>query len=74
MIFKSGLLVMEPAINPITLRAETSGEVKIQGKSDLKLGGEFLVVEGLHFTNGASPSQSVIQFYIDDDTLPIAAG
>ena len=54
---------------PITLRAETSGEVKIQGKSDLKLGGEFLVVEGLHFTNGASPSQSVIQFYIDDDTL-----
>lgn len=55
--------------NPITLRAETPGEVIIQGGSDLKLGGEFLVVEGLFFTNGSSPSQAVIQFAINDDTL-----
>ncbi|UZR98942.1 chondroitinase-B domain-containing protein [Chondrinema litorale] len=54
---------------PITLRAETPGEVIIQGKSDLKLGGEYLVVKGLYFTNGASPSQSVIQFFINKDTL-----
>ena len=55
--------------NPITLRAETPGEVLIQGESDLKLGGEFLVVHGLYFTQGAAPSSSVIQFFINEDTL-----
>lgn len=54
---------------PITLRAEMPGEVLIQGASNLKLGGEYLVVDGLYFTNGASPSQAVIQFFINDDTL-----
>lgn len=54
---------------PITLRAETPGGVIIQGQSDLKLGGEYLVVDGLHFTNGASPSDAVVQFSINDDTL-----
>lgn len=54
---------------PITLRAETAGEVMFSGESDLKLGGEYLVVDGLYFTNGASPSQSVIQFFINKDTL-----
>ena len=47
---------------PITLRAETPGEVLIQGTSSLKLGGEYLVVDGLYFTNGSSPSEAVIQF------------
>lgn len=55
--------------DPITLRAETPGEVIIQGESDLKLGGEFLVVDGLFFTNGSSPSNTVIQFAINEDTL-----
>ncbi|MCL4163676.1 UNVERIFIED_CONTAM: hypothetical protein GTU68_009603, partial [Idotea baltica] len=55
--------------NPITLRAETPGEVIIQGQSDLKLGGDYLVVDGLYFTNGASPSESVIQFFINNDTV-----
>ncbi len=54
---------------PITLRAETPGEVLIKGKSDLKLGGEYLVVDGLHFTKGASPSRAVIEFAINKDTL-----
>jgi len=54
---------------PIILRAETSGKVLIQGQSDLKLAGEFLVVDGLYFTNGASPSQSVIQFFVNKDNL-----
>lgn len=57
------------ANEPITLRAETPGEVVIQGQSDLKLGGEYLVVDGLYFTNGASPSGAVIQFFIDEETL-----
>lgn len=54
---------------PITLRAETAGEVLIQGKSELKLGGEYLVVDGLHFTNGHSPKSTVIQFSTNSDTV-----
>ncbi len=55
--------------NPITLKAETPGEVIIRGESDLKLGGEYLIVDGLLFTGGSSPSRSVIQYAINDDTL-----
>ncbi len=55
--------------NPITLRAETPGKVIIQGASDLKLGGEFLVVDGLFFTNGASPSGTIIQYAINNNEL-----
>ena len=54
---------------PITLRAETPGLVIIQGASDLKLGGEHLVVDGLYFTNGYSPSNAVIEFAINRDTV-----
>ncbi|MEL7424822.1 MAG: chondroitinase-B domain-containing protein, partial [Bacteroidota bacterium] len=57
------------AETPITLRAETAGEVTLQGSSNLKLGGEHLIVDGLYFINGASPSASVIQFFINDDSL-----
>lgn len=54
---------------PITLRAETAGEVFIEGTSDLKLAGEYLVVKGLHFRNGASPASSpVIEFRTDKKT------
>lgn len=56
--------------NPITLRAETAGKVSIEGESYLKFGGQFLVVEGLHFRNGFSPSNAVIDFKISNkDTL-----
>ena len=32
---------------PITLKAETAGNVLVKGQSDLKLGGEYLMVDGL---------------------------
>ena len=54
---------------PITLRAETPGKVRIIGKSDLKLGGQHLIVDGLYFTEGASPSGAVIEFAINKDTV-----
>ncbi|WCO00900.1 chondroitinase-B domain-containing protein [Psychroserpens ponticola] len=55
---------------PITLKAETEGKVTIEGQSYLKFGGEYLVVEGLHFKNGYSPSSAVIDFKISHkDTL-----
>ena len=54
---------------PITLKAETAGEVFIEGISNLKFGGEYLVVEGLFFRNGHSPSKNVIAFRIDEDKV-----
>ncbi|TMU56089.1 chondroitinase-B domain-containing protein [Flagellimonas algicola] len=54
---------------PITLKAETPGKVRIVGKSDLKLGGEYLVVNGLYFTEGSSPTRAVIEFAINNDTV-----
>jgi len=55
--------------NPITIKAETAGEVFIEGVSNLKFGGEFLVVDGLFFRNGYSPSKNVIAFRIDEDQI-----
>ncbi|MFY0654448.1 MAG: DUF4957 domain-containing protein [Cyclobacteriaceae bacterium] len=54
---------------PITLRAETPGEVVIKGKSDLKLAGEYLIVDGLFFTGGYSTSSAAIEFAISDDSV-----
>ena len=54
---------------PITLRAETPGGVILRGESDLQMAGEYLVVDGLHFRDGASPSDAVIQFFVSDDSL-----
>jgi len=55
--------------NPITLSAETAGKVSIEGESYLKLGGQFLVVEGLYFKNGHSPSRAVIDFRINEQEI-----
>ncbi|MEM9837639.1 MAG: polysaccharide lyase 6 family protein [Pseudomonadota bacterium] len=51
---------------PITLRAETPGDVKITGQSNLKIAGEHLVVSGLTFTDGYSPSKEVVSFRTSD--------
>lgn len=51
---------------PIILRAATPGEVRIEGKSSLKLSGEYLRVSGLIFRNGYTPSGSVIEFRNED--------
>ena len=56
---------------PITIKAETAGKVSIEGESYLKFGGEYLVVEGLHFKNGYSPSSAVIEFRIRSKNKPI---
>lgn len=48
--------------HPITLRAETPGEVVLNGTSTLSIGGEYLVVDGLLFKRGALKSGSIIEF------------
>ena len=50
------------AQDPITLTAETKGEVILSGQSNLRLAGEHLVVSGLVFKNGYTPSSEVIAF------------
>lgn len=50
------------ADKPITLRAQTLGRVQLTGQSRLRLAGNFLVVDGLVFTNGYRASGEVIAF------------
>ena len=50
------------ADKPITLRAQEAGKVIISGQSNLRIAGEHLVVSGLVFKDGYTPTQSVISF------------
>ena len=57
------------ANKPITLAAETPGKVVIAGKSNLRIGGSHLVVSGLVFRNGHSPTGEVIAFRRNKDEM-----
>lgn len=48
--------------NPITLTAQTKGGVILSGQSNLRLSGEYLVVSGLVFKDGYTPTKEVIAF------------
>ncbi len=48
------------ADKPITLTVEEKGKVTLEGQSYLRMGGEYLVVEGLVFKNGYTPTSEVI--------------
>lgn len=54
---------------PVTLRAETPGKVILSGLSNLRLAGEYLVVSGLVFKDGYTPTGAVISFQQDDNNL-----
>ncbi|RJY10006.1 polysaccharide lyase 6 family protein [Aurantiacibacter aquimixticola] len=54
---------------PITLRAQTPGGVILTGQSNLRIGGEHVVVSGLVFRDGYSPTGEVISFRRDSDDL-----
>jgi poly(beta-D-mannuronate) lyase len=55
--------------NPITLTAEEKGKVIISGKSNLRIAGKHLVVSGLVFKNGYTPTGEVISFRRNKDDL-----
>lgn len=55
--------------NPISIKAETPGKVLIKGVSNLQFGGNYLVVDGLHFKKGHSPSSAVVEFKIDEEHI-----
>lgn len=48
--------------NPIVLMAETPGRVIISGASNLRIGGTYLIAEGMYFKDGYSPSGGVVEF------------
>jgi poly(beta-D-mannuronate) lyase len=54
---------------PITLKSETAGKVIITGQSNLRIGGQYMLVAGLVFTNGFSPTNEVISFRISKNVL-----
>ncbi|MFC6268448.1 polysaccharide lyase 6 family protein [Frigoriflavimonas asaccharolytica] len=47
---------------PITLKAEENGKVILSGLSNLRISGEYLIVSGLVFKNGYTPTTEVISF------------
>lgn len=52
--------------NPITLTVEDPGQTILTGQSNLRLAGRYLVVNGLVFKDGYSPSGAVISFRKDE--------
>ena len=54
---------------PITLTAQTKGKVALTGQSNLRIGGRHLVVSGLIFRDGASPTGEVISFRRDSKSF-----
>jgi poly(beta-D-mannuronate) lyase len=54
---------------PVTLRAETPGQVILSGLSNLRLAGEYLAVSGLVFKDGYTPTGEVISFRRNKDDL-----
>ncbi len=54
---------------PITLISEDPGKVVLTGQSNLRIGGEYILVTGLVFLNGYSPTGEVISFRRSKDDL-----
>lgn len=50
---------------PIVFKAESKGKVIVNGFSKLLLGGDYIVVDGIYFTNGFSGTDAVIKFSIN---------
>ena len=54
---------------PITFKSQTAGKVLITGNSKLKIGGNYIVVDGFYFTNGYAGDDAVITYRIDSKQL-----
>ncbi len=54
---------------PITLTAEEKGKVFITGLSNLRIAGEYLVVSGLVFKDGYTPTSEVVSFRLNKENM-----
>ena len=64
-VWKDAELVFEgqgSVDKPIKLTVEEKGKVTLEGSSNLQIAGEHLIVEGLVFKNGYTPTNAVISF------------
>ena len=57
------------ADNPITLKAQTPGKVIITGQSNLAFSGEYIVISGLVFKDGSTPTGEVISFRTSNEDV-----
>ncbi|PCJ96072.1 MAG: alginate lyase [Flavobacteriaceae bacterium] len=57
------------AEKPITLTVEEKGKVIFEGASNLRIAGDHLIVKGLVFKNGYTPTNSVISFRKNRDVM-----
>lgn len=53
----------------IELKAQTPGKVIITGQSNLRISGEHLVISGLVFKNGSTPTGEVVSFRTSNEDL-----
>ncbi|SIS74648.1 poly(beta-D-mannuronate) lyase [Zobellia uliginosa] len=71
-IWKDSELLFEAegtAEKPITLTVEEKGKVTLEGESNLRIAGNYLIVKGLVFKNGHTPTNAVISFRKDRDKM-----
>ncbi|MGB5383188.1 MAG: chondroitinase-B domain-containing protein [Lutimonas sp.] len=54
---------------PIKLTVEEKGKVTLEGASNLQIAGDYLIVEGLVFKNGFTPTHAVISFRKNKDEM-----
>ncbi len=54
---------------PIVFKAQAAGKVLISGNSQLKLGGNYITVDGLYFVNGYAGDDAIVDFRIDKKQL-----
>ncbi|WP_369939756.1 polysaccharide lyase 6 family protein [Xanthomonas medicagonis] len=52
------------AAQPIRLRAQTPGKVIVTGQSNLRMAGEYLLVSGLVFRDGYTPTEAVLSYRV----------
>jgi poly(beta-D-mannuronate) lyase len=57
------------ATQPILFKAQTPGKVLITGNSSLKIGGTYIIADGLYFVNGFAGNDEVIKFCINKNTV-----
>ncbi len=53
---------------PIIYKAATHGKVIFSGKSSLRIGGEYIIVQGISFLKGNSPTGAVWEFRLGKNT------
>src|SRR6187399_2213727 len=54
---------------PVVIKAQTPGKVLITCNSKLKIGGQYIIVDGLYFANGYAGKDAVITFRTDNKHL-----